>query len=146
MSTSALRVSTSEEASPYDGVWRIAVEATNGQFSAATDFYTDPEYFSDFANQLASFPADRGDMATFEISSNNPVTRCYAVLQAFMYGPGQAALAISLDNCADGPHASRAHFNIPCEPAALNRLSVQLNQWISSPFEPMIWQPELERF
>ncbi|HEY0106435.1 MAG TPA: hypothetical protein VGB91_10155 [Rhizomicrobium sp.] len=146
MHEAALRLTTIGENDPEDGVLQVELAATDGRFSAAAGFYTNAEYFSDFARALMDFPKTRADQAVFEIGSLTGNANCYARLRVYLRDElGHVAVEVQIDNRREDHHRAKAMFNIHCEAAASNRLGDSLLRWISAPGQPMIWQPEPER-
>jgi hypothetical protein len=126
---------------PYDdSAWRVFLQACNGGFAGALEFYTDAEGLAEFARRLAAFPSGPDDEVRFSLGSRDGNWAYYLLLRAFLVDrAGHAALEFAADNCRVTPDHAQASFFIPCEVAAINRLGRQLRGWLSRSDEPLLW-------
>jgi hypothetical protein len=126
---------------PYDDTsWNIDLHATNGRYSAALEFYSDPRQLRYFAERLTSFGGRLSDDARLEFGSGQENTAYQFLIRAYCWdAAGHAAVEILLDNKERAPYGARANFHILCDAASINRFGGQLHDWSQSSVEPLVW-------
>lgn len=127
-------------------VW---IEASNGDYSAATRQMLAPMDLNQFGEALQNFPKSIHHSVSLEVvlesrkrfrigrtrivcaedlqrqGKSSPVAdlaHTELLIRACMVGPGDCAIEVKSNNLADPPHLADAHFFIECEAAAVNRL------------------------
>jgi len=111
----------------------VEVSVSGGGFAARQDSYIEDDEWVEFGMALKAFPQRLEHEVTFENGAPEGKYYCYILLRALVYdGVGHSALEVKISNNSTPPHSAAAHFYIPCEAAALNRLGESLEAWARS--------------
>lgn len=111
----------------------VEVTISGDGFAARLDSYIEDDEWVEFSTELQSFPRSLEHEVRFEHGAPEGEYYCYILLRAFVYdGVGHSALEVKVSNNSTPPHSATAHFYIPCEAAALNRLGESLEAWARS--------------
>ncbi|HEY1710481.1 MAG TPA: hypothetical protein VGG10_19580 [Rhizomicrobium sp.] len=120
--------------------WHVEIFASNGSFTASSDFYCTATALLAFSDELLNFPSSRDASAEFRIGSAG--TSEFIHLRAYVFdNTGHAAIETRIERRGSAPHTASANFHVRCEISAINRLGDMLRQWISAPDRPMMWHP-----
>jgi hypothetical protein len=116
---------------PYEEPYhtQLAIEASNGIFSGATDIYVGVHELVEIGKALKTFPARIGDEYTFRYGSEEPAANFYRffMLRAYTVGSrGDCGLQIIMNMNQREPGEGICKFSIRSEPAAVNRLGSAL--------------------
>lgn len=104
---------------------QIEVIASNGDFTARTDFYCNVSELAAIGRALQKFPRTIGDEYKFEVGSSDPAARTYHhfVLRAYTIGSaGHCGLQISINQKQPEPDEGISCFSMKVEPASISRL------------------------
>jgi len=112
---------------PYEEPYHVQIGlfASNGRFSARSDFYCNVDDLSEIGSALSSFPKHIGDEYVYVYGSEDPDANFYGYikLRAYTVGSvGKCALQITINRNAEEPEEGRSTFSIPVNPAAINKL------------------------
>jgi hypothetical protein len=116
-----------------EDILHFEVEASDGKFSGAQEFYLDKEQLVDLGSRLRAFPRDAHDEVVLELGE--PVGRwAYWVRLRFWVcdAVGHAALTVDLANNLKPPHGRTIGFTIQAEVASLNCLGERIASWVVS--------------
>jgi hypothetical protein len=99
----------------------VRVLASNGWFSAVSQFYEEHEALSDFAKIIDGFPSSVEDQREFVLGSMDPDHFGGGTKLTFRCRDrvGHVVLGISLRNHGSGEFEGSADFEFPVEPAAI---------------------------
>jgi len=114
---------------PYEEPYHahIHIDASNGQFGGAVDFYCNVEDLANIGRGLQNFPCKVPDEYRYENGSKDPAARVYSYLLIRAYTidrVGHCALQISMSRNAIPPVEGMCEFSITAEPSAINRLGM----------------------
>ncbi|MES2707668.1 MAG: hypothetical protein V4726_13830 [Verrucomicrobiota bacterium] len=124
-----------------DECWKVEVTASNGRFAATFDFYTHPMELAPFAEALLTFPRDVHDEAKFEQGAHSSEPAYHLLIRSFLYdGPGHSAIEFAVHDHPARRFTPSAHFYVPAEAAAINRLGQKLLRWLQCADEPLSWR------
>lgn len=116
----------------YDAPY-VELSVSGGGFAARQDLYVEDDEWVEFGKALQSFPRNLEHEVAFENGAPEGKYYCYILLRAFVYdGVGHSALEVKVSNYSAPPHSAAAHFYLPCEAAALNRMGGLLEAWARS--------------
>lgn len=112
---------------PYEEPYHVQIGlfASNGNFSASSDFYCNVDDLSEIGSALSSFPKNVGDEYVYEYGSEDPAAKFYRYikLRAYTVGNvGKCAIQIVVNTNEEEPGEGRSIFSIPADPASINRL------------------------
>jgi hypothetical protein len=133
---------------PYEEPYHlnIELEASNGTFGGAVDFYCSPQALLKIGAALSAFPVKIPDEYIFEYGSPGVGNRVYrhVLLRAYTVGAvGHCGLQISMNrNCAP-PDEGICEFSILAEAAALNKLGHLLQRFAQLEHLELKWTPTL---
>ena len=121
---------TGAELDRPDGYSVFELEASNESCSAAQRFYAQRDAFTNFGNQLKSFPPDIKSRIKIEFGGPEKPWATYLLLEVFCYeSTGKAAIKVRTETHLIEPHYDKSEFFIICYPAALNILGEKLSNW-----------------
>jgi hypothetical protein len=128
-----------------DSAWHVEVCASNGSFSGAQDFYTDPEDLETLGSDLCKFPKSIQDEVRFELGDKTDKWTYFVLVRAFLFDSvGHAAIEFAVSNNSTSPYSAQTSFFIHSEVASINYLGQQLQAWVISHNSPLIWLPSAD--
>jgi hypothetical protein len=122
-----------------DGMLQVAITAGNSAAMATMEAYIYPDEISRFAAELEQFPTSASHEVTLESGSPDPKWYGHLRLRAHVRDDvGHSAVEVFMDCRVDPPAGALHHFYLRCNPADVNELGRQLNQWISQASRPEV--------
>jgi hypothetical protein len=112
---------------PYEEPYHVQIDlfASNGRFSARSDFYCSVDNLSEIGAALRSFPKHLGDEYVYVYGSEDPDKKFYRYIKLRAYTVGSAgkcAIQITINTNDAEPEEGRSNFSIQAYPIAINKL------------------------
>jgi hypothetical protein len=94
-----------------------------------------------FGQQLINFPVNIKDVACFQEGQDSEEWAYYLTLKAFCYD-SNGHIAVQVNGKSTGSIATRyqATFSLLCEATSINRLGLQLTNWVPEATKQLIWR------
>jgi hypothetical protein len=126
-----------------DGMLQVEVVAANSATVATMEAYFYPDQFGRFASALEQFPTHAAHEVMLESGSADP--KWYGHLRLRVHvkdGVGHSLVEVFMDRRGDPPARASHHFYLTCNPADMNELGRQLNQWADQPSQELrvVWR------
>lgn len=117
---------------------RLSLHSSN-QF-VTVDFYDYEPSLAKWGEHLIAFPAGIDDEVAFEKGAKGDNSNLWLTIRAFVAnGDGATALEIEYEKRGDRLDRQRAHFAVPLEAAAINRLGAALKCWSPTDHTPLVF-------
>ena len=116
------------------------IALTNGICKVTVPLYAIDE-LKKFGQQLINFPITIEDVVFFQDGQDGEEWAYYLTLKAFCYDSnGHVALQINGKSTGDIVTRYQATFSLLCEAASINRLGLQITNWLLKTDKRLIWK------
>lgn len=122
----------------HDGMFKLAVKASNSFHATYNETYVYPADLEEFATALKEFPQSSDDEVVLECGSKDPKWHGYLLMRVFLLSRrGPSALEVESEVREEPPVRAEAHFFIPGMPADFNKIGAALLTWLADTRLPL---------